>query len=80
MQATDGRTGLALATVYVVWGSTYLAIHLALAHFPPFLLMGSRFVLAGALLCAWARWRGARMPTAAQWRAALIIGGLLLKE
>ena len=41
---------LALLTVYLVWGSTYLAIHFALRSFPPFLLMGSRFLVAGALL------------------------------
>lgn len=69
---------LALLTVYLVWGSTYLAIQVALAGFPPFLLMGSRFVVAGAILFGWCRWRGAPLPDWRQWRAALLIGALLL--
>lgn len=69
---------LALLTVYLVWGSTYLAIHVALTGFPPFLLMGSRFLTAGAVLFGWCKLRGAAIPTAAQWRAALLVGALLL--
>ena len=69
---------IALLTVYLVWGSTYLAIHVALQSFPPFLLMGSRFVVAGAVLFGWCRWRGAVLPTRQQWAAALLIGALLL--
>jgi drug/metabolite transporter (DMT)-like permease len=69
---------LALATVYIVWGSTYLAIRYALVSFPPLLQMGSRFVVAGAILYAFMRWRGAPNPTLAQWRDAAIMGTLLL--
>lgn len=69
---------LALLTVYLVWGSTYLGIHLALAAFPPFLLMGSRFVVAGAILFCWSVLRGARLPSRSQWLAAGVIGMLLL--
>ena len=68
----------AFAAVYIVWGSTYLAIRYAVSSIPPFLMGGSRFVLAGALLYGWARMRGAPKPTRAQWRAALITGVLLL--
>ncbi|HYD60466.1 MAG TPA: drug/metabolite exporter YedA [Noviherbaspirillum sp.] len=69
---------IALLTVYLVWGSTYLAIHFALISFPPFLLMGSRFVVAGVLLMAWLKLRGAPNPTFRQWRDGAIVGVLLL--
>jgi len=69
---------LALLTVYLVWGSTYLAIHFALISFPPFLLMGSRFAIAGILLFAWLKLRGAPNPSLRQWRDAAIVGILLL--
>ena len=69
---------LALLTTYVVWGSTYLSISIALAAFPPFFLMASRFLVAGVLLFAWLKLRGAPLPTLREWRDALIIGTLLL--
>ena len=69
---------LCLAATWLVWGSTYLAIKFALLSFPPFFQMGTRFLAAGALLCAWMRWRGAAWPTRAQWRNALVIGTLML--
>lgn len=69
---------LALATVYVVWGSTYLAIRTALVSFPPLLQMGSRFIVAGVILYAFMRWRGAPHPTAREWRDGAIMGTLLL--
>lgn len=68
----------ALLTVYIVWGSTYFAIHIALASFPPFLLMGTRFLMAGALLYIWQKWRGAPNPSLLEWRDAGIIGILML--
>jgi drug/metabolite transporter (DMT)-like permease len=75
-----GRLGVvaALLAVYVVWGSTYLAIRVALEGFPPFLMAGVRFVLAGAVLYAWLRLRGTAAPTRAQWGGAALVGGLLL--
>lgn len=69
---------LALLTVYIVWGSTYFAIKLALQSFPPFLLMGTRFLVAGSLLFAWLKWRGTANPTRLQWRDAGIVGMMLL--
>lgn len=69
---------LCLAATWLIWGSTYLAIKFALASFPPFFQMGTRFLAAGALLMAWMRWRGAAWPTRRQWRNALIIGTLML--
>jgi drug/metabolite transporter (DMT)-like permease len=69
---------VALATVYVVWGSTYFAIRLALASFPPFLQSGARFLIAGTLLFGWQLARGAPWPSARQWRDGAIVGLLLL--
>jgi len=69
---------LAFGLVYVVWGSTYLAIRFALETLPPFLMSGSRFLVAGGLLYAWARlYGGAEPPTRAQWRATAITGVFL---
>jgi drug/metabolite transporter (DMT)-like permease len=68
----------AFAAVYVVWGSTYLAIRYAVATMPPFLMVGSRFAISGAILYAWARLRGVAKPTAAEWRTAAITGFLLI--
>lgn len=65
-------------TVYLVWGSTYLAIRIALETLPPFLMAGARFLTAGGLLYAWARWRGAPRPEPAHWGAALGLGALFL--
>lgn len=59
---------LALGALYVVWGSTYLAIRLALDGYPPFLLGAIRMQLAGALMYGVLRWRGVPAPTRPQWR------------
>ena len=68
----------AFATIYVVWGSTYLAIRYAVETIPPFVMAGARFVLAGLLLIAWAKWRDGARATASNWRASVIAGTLLL--
>ena len=68
----------AFAAVYVIWGSTYLCIHLAIQSIPPLLMAGSRFVLAGALLYAVMRARGAARPDAGHWVNSVLIGALLL--
>jgi drug/metabolite transporter (DMT)-like permease len=68
----------AFATVYVVWGSTYLAIRVAIETMPPFLMAGVRFATAGAALFLWLRLRGVLMPTRLQWRNAAIAGVFLL--
>ena len=78
MRHLPRRVLFALLTVYIVWGSTYFAIHLALASFPPLLLMGTRFIMAGTLLYCWKKWHGAPNPTTTEWRAAGIIGILML--
>jgi drug/metabolite transporter (DMT)-like permease len=67
-----------LAATWFIWGSGYLAIKVTLTGFPPFLMMGLRFLAAGALLMVWMLWRRAPMPTIRQWRNAAIIGTLML--
>lgn len=68
----------ALVAVYVIWGSTYFAMHVALGFLPPFLMAGPRFVVAGAILLVGLRARGAALPTPKQWVGAGIVGVLLL--
>jgi len=68
----------AFAAVYVIWGSTYLAIRFAIETLPGFLMAGVRFVLAGGFILVWSKLRGAELPGRAQWRAAAITGTLLL--
>ena len=68
----------ALIACYLVWGSTYLAIRLALVSFPPFFQMGTRFLVAGALVMAWVIIRQQQRPTLLEWRNALVIGTLML--
>ncbi|MCU1759381.1 drug/metabolite exporter YedA [Pseudomonas sp. 14P_8.1_Bac3] len=68
----------AFFALYVIWGSTYLVIRIGIEYWPPLLLAGIRFVIAGTLMYAFLRWRGAPAPTWAQWKAAGIIGILLL--
>lgn len=68
----------AFFALYVIWGSTYLVIRIGVQYWPPLMLAGIRFVLAGSLMYAFLRWRGVPAPTWAQWKAAGIIGILLL--
>jgi drug/metabolite transporter (DMT)-like permease len=68
----------AFASIYLVWGSTYLAIRYAIATIPPFIMGGIRFLISGALLYLWARSRGAPRPTRIHWRNAIIAGAFLL--
>jgi drug/metabolite transporter (DMT)-like permease len=68
----------AFAALYLVWGSTYLAIRIGVQTWPPLLMAGVRFLCAGLLMAAWLRLRGAPWPDRAQWRGAAIVGTLLL--
>ncbi len=68
----------AFAMLYIVWGSTYLAIRFAVDTIPPFLMAGGRFLIAGGLLYAIMRPRVAQRPTWAHWRSAAIAGCFLL--
>ena len=70
---------LAFAAVYIIWGSTYIAIRYAIETLPPFLMAASRFLIAGSLLFAWSGLRGNGLSWSfAHWRRAFIIGALLL--
>jgi drug/metabolite transporter (DMT)-like permease len=77
--STQSQVALCLAATWIVWGSTFLAIKLALPGLPPFFQMGSRFLCAGMILLLWLRFvRHQALPGARQWRNALLVGGLLL--
>jgi drug/metabolite transporter (DMT)-like permease len=69
---------LALLTVYIVWGSTYLAIRFALEAYPPLFFPALRFIFAGGVLIAFTRLRGAALPTPKQWGNAALLAFMLL--
>lgn len=73
-----GRIIAAFAAVYIIWGSTYLAIRFAVETTPPFLMAAFRFLVSGVLLVTIARMRGNAKPTLSHWRSAAIVGTLLL--
>jgi drug/metabolite transporter (DMT)-like permease len=68
------RLVLAFASIYILWGSTYLAMRVAVATLPPFLMAGVRFLLAGGGLYALGVRQGSPRPTGRQWRNALLSG------
>jgi drug/metabolite transporter (DMT)-like permease len=72
------RLVLAFLAVYIIWGSTYLAIRFGVESLPPFLMAATRHVIPGLILFGWRRARGVPAPTAAQWQGALLVGLLLL--
>ena len=69
---------LALGCVYVVWGSTYLAIRFAIATIPPFLMAGTRFLSSGLLLYFLMRWKGEKQPLFEHWRSATAVSFFLI--
>lgn len=71
------RVLLAFGAIYFFWGATFLSIRVAIESIPPLYMAGIRFVIAGAVLYLWARRHNER-PSVAQWRAAALIGGLLM--
>ena len=77
-KSTWGTVGLALLLVYIVWGTTYFAIGIALNSMSPLWMNGLRFTLAGVIMLAWALARGEKAPTAVQWRNAALVGGLMV--
>lgn len=68
----------ALLLVYIVWGTTYYAIGIAVQSMPPLWMNGSRFALAGVCMLVWALLRGEKLPTRLQWRNAAVVGGLMV--
>jgi drug/metabolite transporter (DMT)-like permease len=76
--ASRAQITAAFASIYVIWGSTYLAIRYAIETIPPFVMGGTRFLVSGMLLYIWSRYRGAPKPTRLHWRNAIIAGAFLL--
>src|SRR5579864_581127 len=79
-QASRAQIVIAFAAVYLIWGSTYLTIHIAIETIPALLMSGARFILAGLLLLAFSHRPGAPRErlTFIHWRSAIVIGGCLL--
>ena len=77
--ATPGsplRIAAAFLAVYLIWGSTYLAIRFAIETLPPLLMAGARYLIAGAIVFAWGLRRDGERPSSRNWRDALLLGGL----
>jgi drug/metabolite transporter (DMT)-like permease len=68
----------ALIALYIVWGSTYLAIRFSVETIPPFLHASLRFLISGAILFIWRRMAGDPVPTKGNWKSTAIVGTLLL--
>ncbi len=69
---------MAFAAIYLIWGSTYLGIRVAVQTMPPFLMAGMRFAVAGVLIFGFLHLRGAAWPTAMQWKDQIVVGIFLL--
>ena len=74
-ESRTARIILAFAAVYLIWGSTFLGIRVAIETIPPMIMAGTRWTLAGWLFYLFLRWRGAPAPSARDWRIAAIVGG-----
>jgi len=72
----DSKVLLAFFAIYFIWGSTYLAIKYAVETIPPFLMMGTRSIVAGTILFLWSRFRGDENVRKEQWPSLFIIGAL----
>jgi drug/metabolite transporter (DMT)-like permease len=72
------KVWMALLAIYIVWGSTYLAIRFAVETIPPYFMAGTRFLISGLILYIWRRLAGDPNPTPRQWRSAIVVGLLLL--
>ncbi|MCG3119122.1 MAG: putative inner membrane transporter YedA [bacterium] len=75
-KAPNVKTLLAFFAIYFIWGSTYLAIKYAVETIPPFVMMGTRSLVAGAVLFFWSRWRGETQVRKEHWPSLLVIGAL----
>jgi len=78
MAESKAKIVSAFGAVYLLWGSTYLAIRFGVETIPPFLMAGTRHLTAGLLLYAWMRARGTPRPPLRHWASAAVVGGLLL--
>lgn len=72
------QIAIALLLVYIVWGTTYFGLAVALQTMPPMWMNGSRFVVAGLIMLALARWRGVAWPTRQEWIHSALVGGLMV--
>jgi drug/metabolite transporter (DMT)-like permease len=72
------RIWIPLLAIYLIWGSTYLAIRFAIETIPPFLMAATRFLIPGILLFVWRRSAGDPIPSRLEWKSTIIIGLLLL--
>ncbi len=72
------RVVLAFAAIYVIWGTTYLAIRYSIETLPPFLMSSARFLIAGGLLFAWGRFRGVPTPRLTYWKPAVAASAFLM--
>lgn len=73
----DARVVLAFLAIYILWGTTFLAIRVAVHEVPPLFAAGTRMFLAGAILFGWTMLRGAAWPTRGQWQSLALMGGLM---
>ncbi len=74
----SGAVAMALLLVYIVWGTTYFAIGIALQSMPPLLMNAIRFLCAGSVMLVIALWQGHALPTWVQWRNSAVIGGCMV--
>ena len=75
--ATRAQIIAAFASIYLVWGSTFLAIRIGVSEVPPFLLAAIRFLIAGLILYAWMMAQGERSPSVRQWTSAFLLAVLI---
>ena len=73
-----GAVAMALLLVYIVWGTTYFAIGIALQSMPPLLMNAIRFLCAGSVMLVIALWQGHALPTWVQWRNSAVVGGCMV--
>lgn len=78
LKVTRVRLIVAFASIYLIWGSTYLAIRFAIETIPPFAMCGFRFLIGGVLLLFWAMTQGAKLPSRTELRNAALIGLLMM--
>lgn len=72
------KLGAAFLAIYIIWGSTYLAIRFVVETIPPFFMAGTRWIIAGLILYALTCTRSTPAPTSLHWKHAFVIGGFLL--
>jgi drug/metabolite transporter (DMT)-like permease len=77
-KTSTAKVAIAFAAVYLIWGSTYLAIRYAIQTMPPLLMASARFLLAGAILYTWSSLKSVPAPPLKEWRQAFTIGAMMM--